>query len=328
MIKKKTNNSAAKVLQQKHKRRRWLTFVRMLRYGMNNLTRNAWLTIAATAVMTITLLIIFAAVAARTVLVDTTNQIRDQVNMSIYLKTDTTDKQAAKIQGLLEDLTSVKSVSYTSPAQVKVEFVKKYQDDPEMLSAVNEAVNNFPGTLSVKIVDINNPSELKQFIETNETMKERLNPDHPPSFEGDRSDAINKIGSWVVYADRFGIGAAVIFIAISSLIIFNTIRMAIFNRRDEIQMMKLIGAERSFIRGPFVVEAVFYGFIAAIIATIIGIITLYYSKDALLTAGVQVESVVHYVTDYAVITLIGMMVIGATIGVISSLFATRKYLQV
>ena len=62
--------------------------------------------------------------------------------------------------------------------------------------------------------------------------------------------------------------ATVVFVVISSLVVFNTIRMAIFNRKDEIEMMKLIGAERSFIRGPFIVEAIMYGFIAAIIATV------------------------------------------------------------
>ena len=72
--------------QQKRKRRQWLTFVRMCRYGVNNFTRNTWLTIAATAVMTITLLIVFVTLAARNVLVDTIGEIRDKVNVSIYVK--------------------------------------------------------------------------------------------------------------------------------------------------------------------------------------------------------------------------------------------------
>jgi cell division transport system permease protein len=131
-----------------------------------------------------------------------------------------------------------------------------------------------------------------------------------------------------VFAERFGIGTAILFIASSSLIIFNTIRMAIFNRKDEIQMMKLIGADRSFIRGPFIVEAVFYGFIAAVIATIIGITVLYISKDGLQSYGIQIETVVRFVTNYAGVTLLGMMLVGAIIGVVSSLLATRRYLKI
>jgi len=325
---KKQANTAAKALQQKSARRRWLTFMRMFRYGVNNITRNAWLTIAASAVMTITLLVIFATVAARTVLMDTIAQIEDKVSMSIYLKTDTTDQQAKSVEDELKKLSSVKAVDYISPAEAKAEFAEENKTDADTLSAINEATNEFPGTLRIKVTDISNPSQLQDFVSNNATVKKYLNPDRPPSFESDRNKAIKKIGSWVGYADNFGIGATILFIAISSLIVFNTIRMAIFNRKDEIQMMKLIGADRGFIRGPFIVEAVFYGFIAAIIATVVGMAALYAAKDSLQSAGVEIQTVIHFVTNYAVVTLLGMMVIGALIGVISSLLATRKYLKI
>lgn len=327
MVKKKTT-SAAKALQQKNARRRYLTFMRMLRYGINNITRNAWLTIAATAVMTITLLVIFTAVTARTVLMDTANDIRDKVHMSVYVKTDTPDNEAAAIQDKLEGLASVKSVEYISPADAKVLFAEDNKTDSETLSALNVATNEFPGTFRVKIADINDPSELREFVNNDDTMQEFIHPDREPSYESDRSSAISQIGQWVVYAERFGIVAASIFIAISSLIIFNTIRMAIFNRKDEIQMMKLIGAERGFIRGPFIVEAIFYGVIAAILATILGMAALYSMKEGLYRAGVQVETVINFVTNYAAFTLIGMIIIGSVIGVLSSLLATRRYLKI
>src|SRR5690606_19357369 len=90
--------------QQKRKRRQWLTFVRMCRYGINNFSRNAWLTIAATAVMTITLLIVFMTLSARNVLLDTVGQIRDKVDMSIYVKNDTKSEDVEKIKQGLEAL--------------------------------------------------------------------------------------------------------------------------------------------------------------------------------------------------------------------------------
>ncbi len=326
MAKKAT--SAAKALQQKNARRRWLTFMRMLRYGVNNITRNAWLTIAATAVMTITLLVIFSAVAARTVLVDTANDIKDKVSMSVYVKTATTDDEAAEIQRRIEALASVKSVEYVSSAAAKAQFAEDNRADADTLSALNEATNEFPGTFRVKIVDITDPSELRQLVSSDDTIQASIHPDRAPSYESDRSSAISQIGNWVVYAERFGIGAAILFISISSLIIFNTIRMAIFNRKDEIQMMKLIGADRSFIRGPFIVEAVFYGFIAAILATVIGMAALYALKDGLEGAGVQVATVMNFVTSYTPFTLLGMIIVGAVIGVVSSLLATRRYLRI
>src|SRR5690606_17548530 len=193
-------------------------------------------------------------------LVDTADNIRDKVLMSVYVETDTTDSEATAIQRKMEGLSSVQSVEYISPEKAKASFAEQNKADADTLSALNEATNEFPGTFRVKIANINDPSELRTFVNEDSTMKQHLHPDRAPSFESDRSSAISQIGRWVVYAERFGIGAAVLFIAISSLIIFNTIRMAIFNRKDEIQMMKLIGADRSFIRGPFIVEAIFYGF--------------------------------------------------------------------
>lgn len=314
--------------QQKRKRRQWLTFVRMCRYGINNFSRNAWLTIAATAVMTITLLIVFMTLAARNVLVDTIGEIRDKVDVSIYVKTDTSDEDVQSIKSELEKLSTVKRVSYISPEEARSNFAVANKQDASTLDALNEATNQFPGTFRINPVDINDTSELQEFAKNNETLKANIDPNRQPSFAGDRKSAIENIGRWVQFAQTSGVVASVIFIAISSLIVFNTIRMAIFNRKDEIQMMKLIGADRNFIRGPFVVEAVVYGVIAALIATGLGFAILYASSDKLLSYGVSVQSTIDFVSLYIVLVVLGMALLGAVIGSISSLLATRKYLKI
>jgi len=315
------------LLQGRTKRRRWLTFIRMCRYGINNFSRNAWLTVAATAVMTITLLIMFMTLAARQVLVDTVDAIKDKLEMSIYVATDTPDEQAAVIKKALEKLPSVKSVTYISPEEARADFAEKSKNDMQTLDALNEATNKLPGSFRIKIVDINDPSELNHFVQTNETYKQNADPDRPPSFQGDRRTAIETIGKWVEFAERGGLVASVIFIIISALIVFNTIRMAIFNRKEEIQMMKLIGADRSFIRGPFVVEATMYGFIAALIATALGVGALYALQDRL-DDWVTISHTVELATMYIGFILLAMILTGAAIGVISSLLATRKYLKI
>lgn len=314
--------------QQKRKRRQWLTFVRMCRYGINNFSRNAWLTIAATAVMTITLLIVFSTLVARNVLVDTIDQIRDRVDMSVYVKNDISDEDVATIKKGLEDLESIQDVSYVSPKDARESFAENNSASGDTLQALNEATNEFPGTFRVNPNDINDVEELRNFVESNETVQENIDPNREPSFAGERRSAIENIGRWVDFAERSGLVASVIFIAISSLIVFNTIRMAIFNRKDEIQMMKLIGADRNFIRGPFVVEAVVYGFIAAVVATALGIGILYAIRDRLMSAGVMVDGTMNSITMYIPFVLLGMIVLGAIIGVLSSLLATRRYLKI
>jgi len=327
MTKKKLDAKA--FAQQKRHRRQWITFMRMCRYGVNNFSRNAWLTIAATAVMTITLLIVFVTLAARNVLLDTVGEIRDKVDMSIYVKTDTSDEDTAKIKEGLEGLkSSVRSVEYISPEKAREGFAQANKESSGTLNALNEATNKFPGTFRIRPVDINKTDELRHFVDTDPTLKDVIDPNRDPSFAGDRKSAIENIGRWVGFSEKAGLLASVIFIAISSLIVFNTIRMAIFNRKDEIQMMKLIGADRNFIRGPFVVEAVVYGFIAAVIATALGITILYASSGKLLDYGVNVQNTLHFVTVYVGLVLLGMIILGAVIGTISSLLATRKYLKI
>jgi cell division transport system permease protein len=313
---------------QKRKRRQWLTFVRMCRYGVNNFSRNAWLTIAATAVMTITLLVVFITLASRNVLLDTVSEIRDKVDMSIYIKNDTSSDDVKKIQSGLEKLSSVRKVSYISPEEARSNFAQTNKSNTGALDALNEATNEFPGTFRISPVDINKTDELRKFVDNDETLKKNIDPNRKPSFAGERRSAIENIGRWVSFAEKAGLGASIIFIAISSLIVFNTIRMAIFNRRDEIQMMKLIGADRSFIRGPFVVEAVVYGFIAAVIATALGIAVLYGASGPLLSYGVMVQNTINLLSMYIAFVLLGMILLGGIIGVVSSLLATRRYLKI
>lgn len=314
--------------QQKRTRRQWITFLRMCRYGVNNFSRNAWLTIAATAVMTITLLVIFITLSARNVLIDTVGQIRDKVDMSIYVKNDISDKDVTTIQGKLEKLSSVKRVNYVSPEEARADFAKTNKSDSGTLDALNEASNQFPGTFRISPVDINKTDELRAFVKNDEVVKKNIDPNREPSFAGDRRSAIENIGRWVGFAEKAGLVASVIFVAISSLIVFNTIRMAIFNRKDEIQMMKLIGADRNFIRGPFVVEAVVYGFIAAVLATGLGITILYASSEKLLSYGIVVNGTIDFVTIYLGFVLLAMIFMGGVIGVVSSLLATRRYLHI
>lgn len=324
MAGKKTD--AKQFASQKRRRRKWITTMRMVRYGVNNFSRNAWLTIAATAVMTITLLIVFTTLVARNTLLTTVDTIRDQVDMSVYLKLDATDEEIKTVTNKIKALDSVREVGFISPDDQRGDFAKDNSDDPDTLSALNEAQNQFPPTLRVGVEDINDTSELSSFIKSDKEVKEVLNPTREPSFAGDRKAAIEGIARWVSFADRAGLVITIIFIVISSLIVFNTIRMAIFNRKEEIQMMKLIGADRSFIRGPFLVEAVVYGFIAAVVATSIGILGLLSAQEKLATY-VAIGPTIEFVVTYIGFILLGMIVLGAIIGVVSSLLATRRYLK-
>lgn len=320
--------TAKQFAAQKRKRRQWLTFVRMCRYGVNNFSRNAWLTVAATAMMTLTLFVVMGSLVARNVLLDSVAQIRDRVDMSIYIEGKVKDEDVTKMKRDIQKLEGVKRVVYVSPDEARTEYAKANQGNQKALDALELADVTFPGTFRINITDINNTQSLDNYVKNDALYKRVSDPNRKPSFEGDRRAAIESIGRWVSFAEKAGLLMSVILVTISSLIVFNTIRMAIFNRKEEIQMMKLIGADRGFIRGPFVVEAVVYGFIAAIAATALGIAVILSVREKLESYGIVVEPTIHLMTVYIGFVLLGMIAVGALIGVISSLFATQRYLKI
>ncbi len=325
-VKAKKNTRA--LAQQKRHRRQWLTFVRMCRYGINNFTRNAWLTVAATAVMTITLLIIFATVIASNVLADSVAELSKKVDMSIYLRTGTTEQQAKPVIYALRQLSNVEDVTFISSEQARAQNAQNNKTDQDVLEAISQATNKLPAVIRINLKNINDTAQLDEFVKKNKELKPIVDLNRAPSFAGSRRNAIENIGRWANFAQRAGLAASILFVVISSLIVFNTIRMAIFNRKDEIEMMKLIGAEKSFIRGPFLVEAVVYGCIAAVLATMIGVSLFVAASEKLQSYGIATANTTNTLTMYLGVVLLVMIGLGALIGVISSALATRRYLKI
>ena len=323
------NKAQETLAQNKRLRRRYLTWMRMMRYGANNFTRNAWLTTAATAVMTITLVIIFTTLVARNVLSETVTELRSDLNIPVYLKGDTPSSNIKSLTKKLQSDPNVSEVKYISQQEARNVVVDGTNNatDLQSLGDLDEDIA-FPAILGVSIKNFDDVSSLEKLIKEDKEFQEYLSTAIPTQFKGEKLSAINTIAGWARTAERAGIIASGIFVAISMLIIFNTIRMAIFNRKEEIQMMKLIGADKGFIRGPFVVEAVMYGFIAALIATTLGYFGLLALEPKIASYGIAIAGVKDDILMYAPLILLAMILIGSIIGVISSRLAVRRYLKV
>lgn len=323
---KKQNSKV--VMEQKRRRRAMLTFWRIVKYGISSFMRNAWLSVAATAVMTITLLIIFSSFVAGSVLNTTVGEIKDKVDMSIYLKKGVSQENIEKIRVSLSNLKTVKEVNFIDAQKARENFAAKNAEIEGISEALGESSDEFFGTFNVKLVDISETEELKKHVEGTDFIKDNLNANHPPTYASSRKEIIDNISNTANFAQKIGILAASIFTVISGLIIFNTIRMAIFNRREEIYMMKLIGANKNFISGPFLIESVVCGILASILASSLGYAMISVAQPKLENYGVVVSDQFAQLGFYFMIVLPILMVIGSVIGVLSSFFATRKYLKI
>ncbi len=308
-------------------KRKFITLMRIIRTGIVNFVRNAWLAIAAMAVMIITLTIVLFSVVTNATFSNTIAQITDKIDVSIYLQDTVTAEQRQEFINNLEALPNAKEVTYLSKDDALKIYKEQNADNPELLSAINQTDNPLPATIRVKPKDLNQIQTIKDYLNKPEIMK--LQSDDP-SYSGDRKEAIDKITHATNILRRAGLIAVAVFALISVLIIFNTIQMAIFNRRDELTIMRLLGATTWYIRGPFVVEAILYGVISAA-ASVLLIHSLFVASSSTLQASALGLLDINYASQYFsahLWKLLGMqMALGVFIGAASSIIATRRYLK-
>ncbi len=303
-----------------------LTLSRVARYGLRNFTRNAWLTIAATAVMVITLLIIFVTVVASSVLGEAITSQKQKIDLSLYIKANASEDVLRTLAGKLRIQPNVTEVSISTSEN---EYKKASKDNVEGWSlVVDEGIKPaIPAVIHVKLADMSKRKAIEKFISGDPQFKQWVDSSVTNSQDVEaRQQTINKLSSLMDIASRVGIVAGSFFVVISVLIIFNTIRMTIFSRRDEISMMKSIGADSYFIRGPFLIEAELYGVIAAIIAMVVGYLL---STKLLPSLGgyIEVKQTKSFILHWWWLILLGMITTGFVIGDLSARLALRKYLK-
>lgn len=303
------------------------TFSRIIKTGLVNFVRNLWLAIAAMAIMMVTLTIILASVIINATFSNTVAQITDKIDVSMYLKDSVTQQQAASLVKELKDLSGVQSVTYLTKDQALAEYKQQNAGNTQLLAAIDATDNPLPATVRVKPRTLNDIGQIRAFIEAPSVAK--LQSD-PASDSGDRREAINKITHATNILRKVGVGAVVLFAVISVLIIFNTIQMAIFNRRDELQIMRLLGASTSYIRGPFVVESVVYGMLSALISVGIVYAIFVTASSSLQATSFGLLDISYsqkfFEAHYWQLLLI-QLALGIFIGAASSTIATRRYLK-
>ena len=308
-------------------KRRLITFWRIIHTGIINFMRNLSLAIAAMAVMVVTLTIVLFSIIANATFSNTIAQITSKIDISVYLNDSDTAAQTTQLVSELKKLPNSQSVVYLSKAQVLRQYLAQNNGNQQLQLAISETSNPLPATIHIKPRDLNKIQDIKDFL--SKPSITALQSD-PPSYSGSLKQAIDNITHATNLFRKIGISAVVVFAAISALIIFNTIQMAIFNRRDEVRIMRLLGASTSYIRGPFVVESAIYGILSAVISVLI-INSIFVASSSTLQATTFGLLDIGYATTYfdahfwKFLTM--QLVVGIVIGTVSSIIATRRYLK-
>ena len=308
--------------------RKVTTFWRIIHTGMTNFIRNASLAIAAIAVMVVTLTIVLFSLIANATFTNTIAQITNKIDVSVYLKDKVTDQESKAFVASIKRLPDVKSVTYLSKEQALDSYVRDNANNPKLLQAINATDNPLPATIKIKPRNLNKIQTIKNFLVLPQNAA--LQTKDSPSYNGKRKEAIDTITHATNVLRQIGIVSVILFTVICALIIFNTIQMAIFNRRDELTIMRLLGASTSYIRGPFIVESAIYGILSAIISLLVVNAAFIASSSALQATSLgllDINFAADYFGSHFVRLLFLQLLVGILIGITSSAIATRRYLK-
>ncbi len=301
-----------------------ITFWRVFKTGFRNLFRHAWLSIAATAIMVITLVIVAFFAFSALFLQNQLQAVKDKIDLTIFLKDDASPDQINQLKTDIIALENVRGVTYVSKDDALERLRKSSKDGEKLAKTAKDIGNPLPASVEVRTRELENLEGLNQQI------KDSKQSSIIASSSIDDSDIRKKIVERIVSISRavsnVGTIISLAFLIISLLIIFNTIRMAIFTRREEIEIMKLVGGTKWFIRGPFLVEGAMYGIIGATIAIAIAFPLINFARP-LFVSYFNAADVLAFVSDRLILVTLAMYTLGIFIGIVSSFMAISRHLK-
>ncbi len=304
-----------------------LFFQRIVRSGMHHVWRNSTVTFSSILVMTITLLIIALLVFSNAILSYSIERISQKVDVNIYFLPNAPEEVITEVRTTLEDLPEVASVEYVTRDEALTLFQERHQDDRLTMQALEELGGNpFGASLNVRAHDPSQYSAVAKFLEPDgglsgnaQSMIEKVN------FYQNQL-VISRISHLMTTIQHLGLIFSIVFIALSVIITVNTVRLAIYSAREEISVMQMIGADSSFVQGPFFVAGIFYGLIASVISIIILYpVTSWIARQTTsFFGGLSVFD--YYISNFIWLILI-ILAVGIIMGIISSALAVRSYMK-
>lgn len=300
-----------------------ITLWRIMTAGTRNFFRNAWLSIASTAVMTVALAVMLGSVILNYGLNDALEDITRKIDIAIFFNDKATKPQVEALAAELEGLENVVSTRYVDKLEALARYREQYKDNPILLQAITDKENPLPASLEIMVKNLEQIDPILMVTQKDEYIP-IVDPDK--SFQEDRQKTVQRIGNIKNFIVKGGGLASLVFAAIAILIIFNTIRMAIFSRKDEVAIMRLIGATKGFIRGPFVFEAMLDGIVAAVLALFVGYLLIFVGGPKIISF-IDLSDTLYFFQSHWTLVGLATILAGIAIGVFSSMLAMIRYLK-
>lgn len=277
---------------------------------------------AALLVMTIVLMLVSGWFMLEGVSEFFLKNLQDRIDISTYFKDSATEAQILQLKDELAKFPEVKEVDYISKEDALNKFVATHKEDQLILRSLDALGDNpLLASLSIKAWAPESFEKISTFLEASSFAPVIENVDYR-----DRAPVIERIAKFMANI-RNGIlvvsmgGSIVVF-----LVLFNTIRLAISHSKEEIEVMRLVGASNLFIGGPFIVQGILVGLIAMFILFLLSFLSLPFIAPRL-EAALGGFNFFSYFTDHLFLILGLQAAVGIGLGILSSFLAIRKYLR-
>ncbi|MCZ2846216.1 MAG: permease-like cell division protein FtsX [Candidatus Bathyarchaeota archaeon] len=300
-----------------------INFLRVFKLGWQELLRNIGVSLGTVFIMFIALSLLSGTILLKGVTDNLIATLKAKVDISVYFNLDTKEDDIFEVKEKIENFPEIEKVYYTSREKALRTFKDTHEEDPQMLEALEEIGENpLPASLNIRASTASAYAALSDFLEKGEfkDMVEKVNYRQNQLI-------IEKLFSISDIIKKAGIGSTLILIFIAIAVTFNTVRLAIYAKRREIEIMKLIGGTDWFVRGPFLVHGLILGLFAGIVSFIIFyIFNVLFSSQ---TSGILGElGFLDFFSKNVLLILIIQLGGGVSLGVISSFLASQKYLKV
>jgi len=295
---------------------------RVIKYGFLNFVRNGWLSFAAITVMLLTLLVFGGLVLFNVITKATINSLQNKIDISIYFKNNVSEDAILSLKSSLEKLEEIKSVEYISQEKALEEFKAKHKDEPVISQALQEFSDNpLLASLNIKakdphqyamIADYLNNASISNLVEKISYTQNQI--------------VIDRLTAIVDAVERVGVGLNIFLALVAALVIFTTIRLAIYSNSEQIAIMRLVGGSNWFIRGPYIIEGILYGLIGGILSFLIWIPLVKFSYPYVLSFISEINLWEYFQTHF-ILFLGYQLMLGIFLGIVSSIIAIRRYLK-
>jgi len=301
-----------------------LSFYRIIKFSFQDIARNVWLTIVTVTILLLALFSINTLMTVRVISDNAVVAVRDKINISLFLKADTPESEIMSLKAKISNSDKVKNVNYVSQQSALEIFREKYKNNQSVLNALKELGRN-PLSPSLTIIPNN-------FSDSALLINELKMIDSPIIESRDFSDntvILGKINNITKRVNEVGLFIIIIFVLTSLLVVYNAIRVAIYTHRQEIEIMRLVGASNFFIYMPYVVSAFVYTLISILI-----VISVFYPFLSLLQPYLEVffmgysVNILSYFVDNFALIFGAQFAIVLVINILATLFAVRKYAKV